>query len=92
MVRIEDLSKDEKQLSKKRNTLVGIAQELFGDENISKSPVMRGTFWCGNLRVDVRDNRIHVDDGAYFESAVRLATAYEERAKENWTVKKNYAE
>ncbi len=95
MVTIEDLSEVDIERREKHATLVGIARELFGERGVASNPRLTHAIFCQSDKIMVYTiigNRIIVSDKDYFDDAVKLARAYEERTKESWTVKKDYAE
>ncbi len=95
MVTIEDLSEEDVRIKEKHTTLVGIAQELFGERNVAATPRLSTAFFCQDDKImvyTVIKNEVIVRDEGHLQDAIKLAEAYEERTKEKWTVKRDYIE
>lgn len=98
MVKIEGRTAEEEKAIAKAKTLVAIAQEVFPGCKISQNqaPYYLHIHISGNeepISVFLRNqNQITVNREDLLQPAIKLAEAYEERTREEFTVKKDYSE
>ena len=91
MVKVVEKSLEERAREEKKKTLIGITKELLGEnaiavdyENIFGFHVNKKIF------VTIFQDNINVPEEKYFETAIKLAEAYEKATGSEWIVKKDY--
>lgn len=91
MVKVVEKTLEEKAREEKINTLIGVTTELLGSDAVENGMTGFDLFVIKELHVSVLcGHRIRVPEEKYFDTAMKLAEAYETATGKEWTVKKEY--
>lgn len=106
MVKVEEISPEEKRRAQEYNGLVDITRKLLGEQGLTHLTITElpeaqcFSMSDKNSQVDrfglnkrvlfVRLNRVDVEEETYFSLAMQLVNAYEATMKREFTVRKDY--
>ncbi len=91
MVKVVEKSLEERAREEKINTLARITNELLGTDAVENGMTGFDLFIHEKIHVSILcENKIIIPEEKYFDTAMRLAEAYEKVTGSEWIVKKNY--
>ncbi len=93
MVVVVGRSDQERREIAKKQTLIEVTEKILGESNRRDISSSVGFSLCDNrIFVNHAFNRVTVSKPDLYDTALKLASAYEEATKEGFTLKKDYDE
>ena len=90
MVRIASKTKAEKRLEEKVQNLFGITSKLVGKDKVRKSLDDDYINVNDNIHIHCYRNLIKINKEKDFDTAYKLAEAYEKETGKEWELKRDY--